>query len=367
MSPDLTIWNVLGDNVMSGMAGRRELGMHKGITITRRHGFTLVELLVVITIIGILIALLLPAVQAAREAARRMQCSNNLKQLSLGCLTHEQSHGFFPSGGGGNTGAGDPDLGFGKTQTGGWLFSVLPYIEQKSLHDLGAGQNFTAKKTAFAQREQTPLATMSCPSQRPPAVRAFNAANQPSNVDTLTVAAKGDYAANGGDDGGIYWCIGPGWPCTGICFYKSEIKAADVSDGLSCTFLLGEKYLNPDWYEARPPTMAQDGGDDNSMYFGDALDSIRLTNNPLNVPRQDQAGYPGDAVSFGSPHVGSQNMALCDGSVTAISYTIDMAIYANLGNRTKSRAAWISTPSRRKMSRIGTRPTKRAFTRRLRW
>jgi prepilin-type processing-associated H-X9-DG protein len=297
-----------------------------------------VELLVVITIIGILIALLLPAVQAAREAARRMQCENNLKQLALGCLTHESANGFFPSGGGAdttnNTWAGDPDFGFGKTQTGGWLFSVLPFIEQQSLHDLGAGQTVTAKKTAFAQREQTPLATMSCPSRRPPAARPFDALNQPNNVGTLTVAAKGDYAANGGDDGGYYWCIGPTWPsCTGICFYKSEIKAADITDGLSCTFLLGEKYMNPDWYEACPLPLSQDGGDDNSMYFGDALDSVRLTNKLLNVPRQDQAGVPGDSVSFGSAHAGSMNMALCDGSVTVISYAIDMAVYAHLGNR----------------------------------
>ena len=333
MSLDLTIWTPWETDVMSGMRWTRESGMQKGIIINRksrlypcrtfgrdydhRHPDRV-------------------AVAGGASGTRGGQ-ANAMQQQSqttqLGLPDPRTIARILSLGRTGAREAGDPDLGFGKTQTGGWLFSVLPYIEQQSLHDLGAGQNFTAKKTAFAQREQTPLEMMSCPSRRPPAARPFDAANQPNNVDTLTVAAKGDYAANGGDDGGIYWCIGPGWPCTGICFYKSEIKAADVTDGLSCTFLLGEKYLNPDWYEARPPTMAQDGGDDNTMYFGDALDSIRLTNNPLNVPRQDQAGYPGDAVSFGSAHVGSQNMALCDGSVTAISYAIDMAIYANLGNR----------------------------------
>ena len=90
----------------------------------------MVELLVVITIIGILIALLLPAVQSAREAARIMQCQNNLKQLSLGCLHCEHLNGYYPTGGWGSIWVGDPDRGQGKRQPGGWLFCILPYIEQ---------------------------------------------------------------------------------------------------------------------------------------------------------------------------------------------------------------------------------------------
>src|SRR3974377_190559 len=105
------------------------------VTTRFRRGFTLVELLVVIAIIGILIGLLLPAINAAREAGRRMQCSNHLKQMGLAWQNHATSSGWFPTGGWGWTWVGNPNRGFGKAQPGGWTYNVLPWMEFRDLHD----------------------------------------------------------------------------------------------------------------------------------------------------------------------------------------------------------------------------------------
>src|SRR3954462_8329120 len=102
-----------------------------------RPAFTLVELLVVIAIIGILVALLLPAVQAAREAARRNQCKNNLKQMALGCLLHVDTQKYLPSGGWNDRYTADPNRGYGGNQPGSWYYSILTYIEEQALRDLG--------------------------------------------------------------------------------------------------------------------------------------------------------------------------------------------------------------------------------------
>ena len=317
----------------------------------RRPGFTLVELLVVITIIGILIALLLPAVQAAREAARRLQCSNNVKQISLGLLNHQAAHGFFPSGGWGYAWSGHPDRGTGIGQPGGWAYSVLPYVEQTALHQLGSGQTGTAYGTANLQRIMTPLPLWHCPSRRKatvyPAVSSWpGISGQRMITGTMTQAARNDYAINGSDKL-IDYDIGPmtldegdttyHWRqanqmhvMTGVCHERSEISIAQIRDGTSNTYLVGEKYLTPDEYAT-----GNDPGDNENIYSGDSRDIVRWTAHSSAQylpPFQDRPGL-NYTWRFGSVHSGGFNMALCDGSVRSISYAIDLETHRRLGNR----------------------------------
>jgi prepilin-type N-terminal cleavage/methylation domain-containing protein/prepilin-type processing-associated H-X9-DG protein len=325
----------------------------------KHTGFTLVELLVVITIIGILIALLLPAVQAAREAARRAQCSNNLKQLSLGCLTHEQANGWLPSGGWGYSYVGDPDRGFGRDQPGGWAYNILPYIEQQGLHDLGIGHptesstDVAGRVAANLMRITSPLTTFTCPTRRQPIVLPVIC--QPLYCDGMTGHTSSCYAANLGDSIDLVWWWVPGsyaaapgyaWPSTGavpgghnilgVCYSRSQVTMAMITDGASNTYLLGEKPVNPDCYTAN-----HDGGDDWSMFSGHQDDIVRSVGYPdpnkagafaYYPPMQDTPGVS-DYSGFGSAHSGGLNMSLCDGAVRWVNYTIDPEVHRRLGNR----------------------------------
>ncbi len=333
---------------------------HKSAIINQQStAFTLVELLVVITIIGILIALLLPAVQAAREAARRLQCCNNLKQLSLACLNHEEMHGFYPSGGWGCSWTGDPDRGPGRRQPGGWVYSILPYLEQQALYDIGTdgdpGEPFSqTQRNGAVQRDQVPLTMLVCPTRRAAILYPrprwrngqiwyYNAAS----YGTADLAGGGglDYAGNSG--GKWYWCTGPrsiaeaespnfDWSrcgaltSTGVIYSHSEITMAQISDGTSNTFLLGEKYINPDSYYT-----GLDHADDAAAFEGHAHDVDRGTATVQDVPLPPLPDTPGSMVlfNFGSAHAIGLHMALCDGSIQFINYSIDPLVFSYLGDR----------------------------------
>ena len=117
----------------------RSHGLHSGSNSRKRVAFTLVELLVVIAIIGILLYLLSPAIQASRERARKAACQNHLKQLATAAQLHLNAQGYFPSGGWSGNFVADPNRGYGREQPGGWLFSLVEYIEESSLRT-GAGR-----------------------------------------------------------------------------------------------------------------------------------------------------------------------------------------------------------------------------------
>jgi len=316
----------------------------------KRAGFTLVELLVVITIIGILIALLLPAVQAAREAARRIQCANNLKQIALAALSHEEATGHFPAGGWGFGWVGDPDRGFGRDQPGGFFYNILPYMEQQALHDMGLGvTDSTTKRQLALEMIQTPLSMLVCPTRRRAGVypvrsdRAWLAnTEKPGNLGQGWF--RSCYTVNGGSVH-LGWGYGPSdWSAAadgngfrdasylaqanGLSYQTSQVTMADIKDGSSNTYLAGEKYLNPDHYFT-----GIDYGDDEPALGADDYDLHSWTcyDNEYR-PMQDRAGIT-HFWSFGGPHSAGFQVALCDGSVRMMSYSIDQRTHEYLGNR----------------------------------
>jgi prepilin-type N-terminal cleavage/methylation domain-containing protein len=295
-------------------------------------GFTLVELLVVIAIIGILVALILPAVQAAREAARKTQCLNHLKQFGTAFHLHHDTFNHFPTNGWGWQWVGDANRGFGRPQPGAWTFNVLPYVEQQTARDQATGGASTA------QLLQTPIGIFYCPTRR--AARTYPVGpGLPALVNSVPVteAAKNDYAVCSGDNV-ISTPPGPPtanpsdvntypWPpfqnATGISYVLTLIRIADVTDGTSHTAMVGEKYLSRLHYRS-----GISFGDDHPIFIGDDADNRRWTDEP---PKRDDR--IDDIQHFGSAHSGICLFALCDGSTRNISYTIDPGVFRNFGNR----------------------------------
>ncbi|MGA2797717.1 MAG: DUF1559 domain-containing protein [Thermoguttaceae bacterium] len=354
--------------------------------MSRSRGFTLVELLVVIAIIGILIALLLPAIQAARESGRRLSCGNNMKQIGLAAQNHLSTNRRFPTNGWSCFWIGVPERGTGRGQPGGWIFNLLPYMEQKQIYMIQYGLSSAARKNAARQMIQTTIGIMNCPSRRALLLLPFNdrksfyiGDNGLTSNDLVPGdgAARSDYAGNGGDNEsplGAHAFPSPGpnnyqeaatsdvfasWDtCNGVIYCGSLIRQVDVRDGSAHTLLVGEKYMNPRWY-----LTGEDPADNENMYIGDNEDIRRFTgtednnygNNGINsnnlavsfIPRRDHVDYvdpSGDFYkhvrhTFGSAHPSTLNCVMCDGSVHTIAYTVDGLAWSHLGNRRDGKGA----------------------------
>jgi prepilin-type N-terminal cleavage/methylation domain-containing protein/prepilin-type processing-associated H-X9-DG protein len=284
--------------------------------VTRRRAFTLIELLVVIAIIAILIGLLLPAVQKVREAASRIQCYNNLKQIGLGIHNYHDRAGKLPPGYTDNGAWPNPDVGPGW----GWAAHILPELEQDNLYrqiDFTKGVGDPVNAAARAQF----LKVLWCPSDR--YVGTFTVSDGVNNY----VVAHASYVACNGNDG-VDDMSTP--PHTGAFVRGTPLRFADVTDGLSNTFFVGERCTTMSlstWTGAitngMVPSVRAPG-------FSSGASALVLGHCGPHLPN-DHIVTDADAMS--SAHIGGVNFLFGDGSVHTINNAIGQPVYDALATR----------------------------------
>ncbi|MEX0642990.1 MAG: DUF1559 domain-containing protein [Pirellulales bacterium] len=315
----------------------------QSLACTGNRAFTLVELLVVIAIIGILVALLLPAIQAAREAARRTQCVNNLKQLALGCHLHMDGNRVLPYGG-------------KKSNQLSWICYILPYIEEQALFDqMQAGNAFEDGTTSggpdnggnaengspsphksqyFAGYHKPPA--IHCPSVPAVGERADNASTTLSNGVQCYTSHYCGVAGPVTISGGLTYRKISGFPTTrggasdhGLLVYNYRVKPSRATDGLSKTLMIGESVLyNPfeDAYGGQAWVRGVGFGWGSPDYIP-GTKNIRYAINALQPSGEANNG------PFGSKHAGGTHFALGDGSASFVSEDIDIFLYQALASR----------------------------------
>jgi prepilin-type N-terminal cleavage/methylation domain-containing protein len=321
--------------------------------VDRRRGFTLVELLVVIAIIGILVALLLPAVQAAREAGRRMSCQNNLKQLALATHSHHDSYKVLPHDGchwkyTPNFFNGAPAIT--DKQFGGVFYQILPFMEQQAIYE---GQGATANTDVARSKAVvgTFVPTYFCPSRRAPqlfrnAYTGWDGASvssaytllAPYNLGSVRTAGT-DYAGCNSHNTGAIVQFEPR-PSGGSI---SLLSMAAIVDGTSTTILFGEKRL-----QIRNLNDGGRGDDNEGWTAAWDHDSMRKTRKK---PLVDHPTADGDE-RFGSAHASGFSVVMCDGSVRNIQYSIDASDVQN--------DPYNSTPNKTVFALLGERNDKMA-------